>query len=110
MKIIAKLRDAVLATGANFSVMFVPYKPHILHKVSYNHPLVPLLAKELETASIPYYEPYFMFLEEASSSDLFNPIDNHFSPKGHSVFSRTFVDPATRERIKNLYNPIKPTL
>ena len=34
MKIIAKLRDAVLATGAKFSVMFVPYKPHILHKVS----------------------------------------------------------------------------
>lgn len=109
MRIIAKLRDAVLATGAKFSVVFVPYKPHILHKVSYNHPLVPLIAKELENAGIPYYEPYFMFLKEESSKDLFNPIDNHFSPKGHSVFSRTFVDPATRARTINLYKKIKPT-
>ncbi|MDA0739224.1 MAG: SGNH/GDSL hydrolase family protein [Nitrospirae bacterium] len=106
LALITKLRDTVLATGAKFSVSFIPYKPHILHKVSYNHPLVPLLAKELETAGIPYDEPYFMFLKQAELKSLFNPIDNHFSPEGHIVFSRSFVDSDMREHTRNLYSKI----
>lgn len=103
MGIITNLRNVVQATGAKFSVMFVPYKPHILHKVSYNHPLVSILAEELEAQSISYYEPYFLFLEESSTKDLFNPIDNHFSPEGHLLFSRTFVDAGVRDSIQNIY-------
>jgi len=108
LRIIEKLRDAVRASGATFSVTFVPYKPHILHKVSHNHPLVPLLAQELQDTGIPYYEPYFMFLEKVQSKGLFNPIDNHFSPEGHSLFSRTFVDSTFREQTKNLYSKNTP--
>jgi hypothetical protein len=104
MGIIERLRAAVQNSGATFSVMFIPYKPHILHKVSHNHPLVPLLARELTDAGIQYYEPYFMFLEEAHTKNLFNSIDNHFSPDGHSVFSRTLVNSTVREQTKNFYN------
>ncbi len=103
MAMITKLRDTVLATGAKFSVSFIPYKPHILHKVSYNHPLVPLLATELESTGIPYNEPYFMFLKQSESKNLFNPIDNHFSPNGHIAFSQSFVNSRFRESTKNLY-------
>lgn len=103
MAIITKLRDAVLSAGAKFSVTFIPYKPHILHRVSYNHPLVPLLAKELLETGIPYYEPYFLFLKESGSKNLFNLIDNHFSPEGHAVFGQTFVNPSIRNQSANLY-------
>ena len=106
MAIIGKLQKEVLSTGSKFSIMFVPYKPHILHKVPYNHPLVPILAEKLEAAGIPYYEPYFTFLDETNSKKLFNPIDNHFSPEGHRVFSRTLVNPDVREITKNLYKKI----
>ena len=61
MRIIEDLRDSVVSHGARFSVIFVPYKPHILDKVSFNHPFVPLLAKRLEEATIDYYEPFFLF-------------------------------------------------
>lgn len=104
MAMITTLRDTVLANRAKFSIVFIPYKPHILHTVTYNHPLVPLLAKELEMAGIPYYEPYFKFLENAKSQRLFNPIDNHFSPEGHAVFSQIFIDQGFRESTLNLYN------
>jgi len=104
MAMITKLRDSVISTGAKFSVVFIPYKPHILHHVTYNHPLVPLVSQKLQEAGIPYYEPYFQFLEAEKTKKMFNPIDNHFSPEGHYVFSRTFVDPAFREKTKNFYS------
>ena len=102
--IITALRDAVQKTGARFSVAFVPYKPHILNHVPHNHPLVPLLAKRLTEANIDYYEPYFIFLENAAGASLYNSLDNHFSGHGHAVFGRVFVDSGTREKTKNRYS------
>jgi len=101
--IIEALRDAVLANGARFSVVFIPYKPHIVNNFSYNHPLVLPLAEKLEEANIDYYEPYFIFLGKKEAEGLFNGFDNHFSPTGHALFGQVLVDPSLRESIKNLY-------
>jgi len=89
-------------------VTFIPYKPHPLHKVIYNHPLVPLVSEILEKAGISYYDPYFHFLEKAKTKKLLNPIDNHFSREGHSVFARTFVNLNFRKQTKNFYNSNLP--
>lgn len=103
LRIIAAMRDAVVANGARFSVVFVPYKPHILDRVPYNHPLVTRLAKRLEDVKIDYYEPYFIFLDDKESKSMFNKFDKHFSPKGHALFGQVLVNRATRESTKNLY-------
>ena len=102
--IIEALRKAVQANNARFSVVFIPYKPHIVNHYSYNHPLVLPLAKKLEEANIDYYEPYFFFLREKEAEKLFNEFDNHFSPAGHALFGKVLVRPSHRGRIKNLYS------
>lgn len=104
IQIMAALRDTVLATGARFSVVFIPYKPHILNTVSYNHPLVPLLASKLKEAQIDYFEPYFLFLDNEGPVELYNEFNNHFSPKGHAFFAQVLVDPSVRDSIKNWYS------
>jgi hypothetical protein len=104
MRIIEALRDAVLANGGRFSVVFIPYKPHILNNISHNHPLVPLLASKLEESKIDYYEPYFIFLRDKDAKDLFNEFDNHFSQKGHALFGKVLVDPVSGDTIRNLYS------
>jgi len=63
-KIIAALQKSVQRHGASFSVIFIPYKPHIIKKKDKNHPLVEKLSRELEKYAIDYYEPYYMFLNQ----------------------------------------------
>ena len=104
VRIIEALRDAVSATGARFSVVIVPYKPHILNKISHNHPFVPLFAKELEETNIEYYEPYYLFLNEENGEVFFNKHDNHFSPTGHALFGKVLVDSASRAAARNFYS------
>ena len=91
-KIIAALRDCVTARGEKFSVVFVPYKPHILLNLPHNHPLVPLLAQELTALGISYYDPYELFLKANQNGvSLFNKADNHFSPEGNALFARALI-------------------
>jgi hypothetical protein len=104
MRIIEDLRNAVQSKGARFSVVFIPYKPHILNNVSHNHPLVPLLAKRLEQSQIDYYEPYFIFLHHKDAKNLFNEYDNHFSQTGHALFGKVLVDPDLENNIRNMYS------
>ncbi|HLK12529.1 MAG TPA: hypothetical protein VKW76_14230 [Candidatus Binatia bacterium] len=105
MALVRTLRDEAKGHGAAFSVVFVPYKPHILAGEPENHPFVPLLAAALSTAGIPYYEPYRLFLEESRNGPaLFNALDNHFSPAGHRLFARVFADPAVREETLDVYD------
>ncbi len=104
MALIRTLGDEVRAHGAGFSVVFVPYKPHIVAGAPENHPFVPLLASALFAAHIPYYEPYWLFLEASRGGPpLFNALDNHFSAAGHRVFARVFADPAVRAATRDLY-------
>ncbi len=110
MRIIENLRDAVLSNGARFSVVFVPYKPHILNNISHNHPLVPLLAEKLDESQIDYYEPYFIFLHDEGAKHLFNEYDNHFSPTGHALFGKVLVDPIVGDTARNLYSPEAETV
>jgi len=102
--LIRALREAAAAHGARFSVVFVPYKPHILTGERDNHPFVPLLAAALAADGIPYYEPYPLFLRESwKSPPLFNPLDNHFSAAGHRLFARIFTDAAVRDEARSAY-------
>jgi hypothetical protein len=90
--ILKKLRDAAQAQGAKFSVVFIPYKPHILCGSPSNHPLVPLVAEELTKAGIDYVEPYQQFLEATlAGGSLFNESDHHFGPAGHALFARVLT-------------------
>lgn len=103
-KIIVALREIVEQQGASFSVLFIPYKPHILDRRETNHPLVEYLSRELETNGVDYFEPYFLFLnQEKEGRKLYNRFDNHFSPSGHSLFAALFTDLAMRESIFNYY-------
>lgn len=87
--ILKHFRDAVAARNAEFSVIFVPYKPHIDKRLSTNHPLVPAIAAGLTREGITYREPYPAFLQAAlAGSQPFNDPDNHFGPKGHALFAR----------------------
>jgi len=105
LRIIAALQATVTSRGAKFSVVFVPYKPHILLNLPKNHPLVPLLAHGLAAMGITYYEPYDEFLAaQRKGASLFNRADNHFSPEGNSLFARMLVDEADRQRIFNFYD------
>jgi hypothetical protein len=105
LQIILALRDVVVSRGAKFSVVFVPYKPHILLNVPDNHPLVPLLAHRLVSSGITYYEPYKLFLEASRKGvSLFNLGDNHFSPAGNALFARVLVGTAERQSAMNFYD------
>jgi len=104
-KIIITLREVVEQQGASFSVIFVPYKPHIQIQTGKNHPLVEYLSSELEKYNIDYYEPYFLFLNQKKRGvTLYNNYDNHFSASGHILFAKIFTDPAIRESIHNYYS------
>ena len=104
VSIIHALREAVLANGAQFSVVFIPYKPHILHNAPHNHPVVFALIQELEEANIDYYEPYSIFLQKKNGENLFNPFDNHFSPAGHALFGKVLVE----STLQNTANTLLP--
>jgi len=105
--LIRTLRDEARAHGADFWVVFVPYKPHILADAPENHPLVPLLAAALSADGIRYYEPYPFFLAASrAGQSLFNPLDNHFSAAGHREFAKQFVDSERRDKTRDYYTRI----
>jgi lysophospholipase L1-like esterase len=105
LQIIDALRAAVSAQGARFSVVFVPYKPHVLIKAPLNHPLVPLLAHGLAARGITYYEPYDLFLDESRKGvSLFNVADNHFNAAGNALFARVLVEEGERRSTINAYD------
>jgi hypothetical protein len=105
LQIMAALRDMVISKGAKFSVIFVPYKPHVLLNVPDNHPLVPLLAHGLASRGITYHEPYGLFLEAGRKGvSLFNIGDNHFNPEGNALFARVLVGAAERDSTMNFYD------
>jgi hypothetical protein len=85
--IIAALRDEVESRGAQFYVVYIPYKPNILAKVDNDHPLVAPLNERLDALGIRHYSPYASFLAQArAGTQLFNGKDNHFNAAGHKVF------------------------
>jgi hypothetical protein len=99
--ILKKIRDAAHAQGAKFSVVFIPYKPHLTRRMPANHPLVPLIAEGLTRAGIDYVEPYPQFLAAAvAGNEVFNGPDNHFGPEGHALFARVLT--ATNEPVPGL--------
>jgi hypothetical protein len=87
--ILKKLKDAVSAQKADFYVIFIPYKPHVVRYRPENHPLVSLLAAGLTRAGINYREPYPEFLKVAlAGGHPFNLHDEHFGPEGHALFAK----------------------
>ena len=105
IKMIVALRELVEQRGASFSVVFIPYKPHIVNQVERNHPLVEHLSSELDLYNIDYFEPYFLFLkQEEEGEKLFNRFDSHFSASGHSLFAKVFTDSGIRKIMYNYYN------
>jgi len=103
--IIQTLRDVAEKSGAQFAVVFVPYKPHIAGNLPHNHPLAPVLAAELERCGINYFEPFPLFMDAAARGEaLFNVDDHHFNAAGHREFAKALVDPETRTRIRNWYS------
>lgn len=89
LAILLRLRDEVKARGAEFSVIFIPYKPHVLSGTESNHPLVPLIAAGLARAGVNYREPYPEFVKaEQGGVPMYNNLDNHFSPAGHALFAQ----------------------
>lgn len=89
LAILLRLRDEVKARGAEFSVIFIPYKPHVRSGAESNHPLVPLIAAGLARAGVNYREPYPEFVKaEQGGVPMYNSLDNHFSPAGHALFAQ----------------------
>jgi hypothetical protein len=87
--ILKKLKDAVSAQKADFYVIFIPYKPHVVRHRPDNHPLVSLIAAGLTRAGINYREPYPEFLQAAlAGGHPFHVRDDHFSPEGHALFAK----------------------
>ena len=102
--ILKKLKDAASAQKADFSVIFVPYKPHIDNRLPYNHPLVPLIAAGLTEAGITYREPYPEFLKAALAGvHPFHDPDNHFGPEGHALFAKFLTNTEMAEASVNYY-------
>lgn len=91
--ILKKQQEAVLAQHAQFTVVFLPFKPHVEHGVPENHPLVPLLAEKLSQADISNLDSYPAFLAAAQAgAHLFNEPDGHLSPEGHVLMAKILRD------------------
>lgn len=102
--ILQRLRDAVVAHKAKFSVIFIPYKRHLDNLLPANHPLVPMLAAGLTRAGIRYLEPYPEFLKAAQAgAHLFNDPDNHFGHEGHALFAKFVVGTDLARAAENYY-------
>jgi hypothetical protein len=102
--ILQRLRDAVVAHKAKFSVIFIPYRRHIHNLVPVNHPLVPLLAAGMARAGITYQEPYPEFLKAAQGgAHVFNSQDNHFGSEGHALFAKFLMGTDLARASENYY-------
>lgn len=92
-QIIAQLNTQVAEDGARFSVVIIPYKPHVELNLPVNHPFAAPLQELLAARGIRCIEPYEQFRSaQATGTRLFNNHDNHFSPQGHQLFARVILD------------------
>jgi hypothetical protein len=92
LAIIKKLKEAVVANRAEFSVVFIPYEPHIKKHLPDDHPFAPLIATGLSEMGAHYREPYPKFLKASLAGvKLFNP-DHHFTSEGHALFAKFVTD------------------
>jgi hypothetical protein len=94
LAILNKLKEAVAARHAEFSVVFIPYKPRVENHLPGNHSFAPLLAAGLTQMGVSYREPYPEFLKSAIAGvDPFNVSpDNHFNAAGHKLFAKFLTD------------------
>ncbi len=100
VQLLKRLRDEVEAAGADFSLVFIPYKPNVLALQAEDHPLVTAMTPALSEAGIDCYDPYAMFVEAArDGASPFNEGDNHFNAKGHEIFGKVITDRQLRETI-----------
>ena len=104
LALIKRLKEAVTARGAEFYVVFIPYKKRLDKGLPDNHPLVPLIASGLTQMGVSYREPYPEFLKSAAAGvELFNPPDNHFSAAGHALFAKFVADTDLARASTNYY-------
>ena len=104
LAIIAKLKEAIAARGAEFYVVFIPYKKRIDKRLPDNHPFVPLIAAGLTKMDVNYREPYPEFLKSAAAgAELFHPPDNHFNAAGHALFAKFVTDTDLARASTNYY-------
>jgi len=102
--LIKKLKEAVAARGADFYVVFVPFKKRIDKRLPDNHPFVPLIAAGLTQMGITYREPYPEFFKAAMAGvELFHPPDNHFNAAGHALFAKFLTDTEQARASTNYY-------
>ncbi len=100
IQLIARLRDDVEASGAEFSLVFIPYKPNVLALQPEDHPLVAAMLPGLSEAGIDCFDPYPMFVEaERDGASPFNEGDNHFNAKGHEIFGKVITDRQLRQSV-----------
>ena len=93
LALMKKLKEAVAARGAEFYVVFIPFKKRIDKRLPDNHPFVPLIAAGLTQMGVSYREPYPEFLKsDMAGVELFHPPDNHFNAAGHALFAKFLTD------------------
>jgi hypothetical protein len=104
LALIKKLQEAVAARGAEFYVVFIPYKKRMDKHLLDNHPFVPLIAAGLTKMGVSYREPYPEFLKAAmAGAELFHPPDNHFNAAGHALFAKFVTDTDLARASTNYY-------
>ena len=104
LTIIKKLKEAVAARGAEFYVVFIPFKKRIEKRMPDNHPFVPLIAAGLTQMGVSYREPYPEFYKSSlAGAELFHPPDNHFNAAGHALFAKFVTDTELARASTNYY-------
>ena len=104
LAIIKKLKEAVAARGAEFYVVFIPFKKRIEKRLPDNHPFVPLIAAGLTEMGVNYREPYPEFYKAVTGgAELFHPPDNHFNAAGHELFAKFVTDTDLARASTNSY-------
>ncbi|HEY6071253.1 MAG TPA: SGNH/GDSL hydrolase family protein [Chthoniobacterales bacterium] len=104
LAIIKKLKEAVAARGAEFYVVFIPFKKQMEKHLPGNHPFVPLLAAGLTQMGVDYREPYPEFYKAVTAgAELFHPPDNHFNAAGHALFAKFVTDTDLARASTNYY-------
>ena len=105
LAIIKKLKEAVAAHGAEFYVVFIPFKKRIEKRLPDNHPFVPLIAAGLTQMGVNYREPYPEFYKAVTGgAELFHPPDNHFNAAGHELFAKFVTDTDLARASTNYYS------
>jgi len=104
LAVIKKLKEAVAARGAEFYVVFIPFKKRIDKRLPDNHPFVPLIAAGLTQMGVNYREPYPEFSKAMTAgAELFHPPDNHFNAAGHALFAQFVIDSDLARASTNYY-------